>query len=114
MSAYNRVTLVGNLVRDPEVKKVGKQSKTNFTIAVDRFVGKDKDPETDYFTIVSWGKLAEVCGDYLAKGKKVLVDGRIQIRAYVQENEKKWVTEIVAENLKFLSSADKENSKQLA
>ena len=103
MSNYNHVTLVGNLVKDPEIKVVNKRSKANFVIAVERNFGKDKPEVVDYFTIVSWGKLAEVCGTYLKKGKKVLVDGRIQIRAYESENQKKWVTEVVAENCKFLS-----------
>ena len=104
MAAYNHITFVGNLVKDPEVKKVGKKNKTDFTIAVDRYAGKDKEKEVDYFNIVSWGKLAEVCGDYLKKGKKVLVDGRVQIRTYKKEDERKWITEVVADNLKFLTN----------
>ena len=103
MSNYNHVTLVGNLVKDPEVKVVNKRSKASFTIAVERSFGKDKVEVVDYFQIISWGKLAEICGMYLKKGKKVLVDGRIQIRAYEVDNQKKWVTEVVAENCKFLS-----------
>jgi single-strand DNA-binding protein len=104
MSTYNHVTLVGNLVKDPETKKIGKKTKSDFILAVNRYAGKDKDFEVDYFNIVSWGKLAEICHDYLKKGKKVLVDGSVQIRTYVKDEEKKWVTEIVAKNLKFLES----------
>ncbi|MDD5455538.1 MAG: single-stranded DNA-binding protein [Candidatus Margulisbacteria bacterium] len=104
MSHYNHVTLVGNLVKDPEVVKIGKKSKANFTLAVERYMGKDKEPSVDFFNIVSWGKLAEICGSYLGKGKKVLVDGRIQVRTYKVENERKWITEVVAENCKFLTS----------
>jgi len=107
MAAYNHITLVGNLVKDPEVKKVGKKNKTDFTIAVDRFGGKDKDKAVDYFNVVSWGKLAEICGDYLKKGKKVLVDGRVQIRTYKQDDERKWITEVIADNLKFLTGKTK-------
>lgn len=107
MTAYNHITLVGNLVKDPEVKKVGKKNKTDFTIAVDRFGGKDKEKAVDFFNIVSWGKLAEICGDYLKKGKKVLVDGRVQIRTYKKDDERKWITEVVAENLKFLTNKPK-------
>lgn len=103
MSSYNRITLVGNLVKDPEIKKVGKQSKADFTLAVERYLGKDKEPAVDFFNVVSWGKLAEVCGSFLNKGKKVLVDGRIQVRTYMKDEERRWITEIVAENLKFLS-----------
>jgi len=103
MSAYNHVTLVGNLVKDPEMTKIGKKNKSTFTIAVDRYLGKDKDASVDYFNIVTWGKLAEVAGEFLAKGKKILVDGRIQIRTYKNDNERKWITEVVADNMKFLS-----------
>ncbi|MDD4527004.1 MAG: single-stranded DNA-binding protein [Candidatus Margulisbacteria bacterium] len=103
MSAYNHVTLVGNLVKDPDTKKVGKKSKTDFTIAVERYAGKDKEPEVDFFNIVSWGKLAEIGGEYLKKGKKVLVDGRVQIRSYEVDKQRRWITEVIAENLKFLS-----------
>ena len=103
MSTYNHVTLVGNLVKNPEIKKVGKKSKANFTIAVERYMGKDQEAAVDYFNIISWGKLAEVIGEYLQKGKKVLVDGRIQIRSYNTESEKRWITEVIAENIKFLT-----------
>lgn len=61
-----------------------------------------KEPAVDFFNVVSWGKLAELCGSFLSKGKKVIVDGRIQVRAYLKDGERQWVTEIVAENLKFL------------
>ncbi len=103
MSAYNHVTLVGNLVKDPEIKKIGKRSKTDFTIAVERYKGKDQEAEVDFFNVVSWGKLAEISGDYLKKGKKVLVDGKIQVRSYEVDGQRKWITEIIAESFKFLS-----------
>jgi single-strand DNA-binding protein len=103
-SSYNHVTLVGNLVKDPETKKVGKQTKTDFTIAVERYAGKDKDVEVDFFNVVSWGKLAEISAEYLKKGRKVLVDGRIQVRHYEVDKDKRWIVEVVAENLKFLSA----------
>ena len=108
VSSYNRITLVGNLVRDPEIKKLKSQTKADFTLAVERYMGKDNKPVTDFFTIVTWGKLAEVCGSYLSKGKKVLVDGHIQIRTYMKDKERQWITEIVAENLKFLSAKTEE------
>ncbi len=104
MSSYNHVTLVGNLVKDPEIKKVGKKSKTDFTIAVERYAGKDKEAEVDFFNVVSWGKLAEISGEYLQKGKKVLVDGRIQVRSYEVDKQRRWITEVIAENLKFLTA----------
>lgn len=107
MTSYNHVTLMGNLVKDPETKKIGKKTRTDFTIAVNRYIGKDKPDSVDFFDIVSWGKLAEICNDCLEKDKKVLVDGRIQIHSYRKEGRNEWVTEIVAENMKILTS-DKE------
>jgi single-strand DNA-binding protein len=104
MSSYNHVTLVGNLVKDPDTKKVGKQSKTDFTLAVERYAGKDKEVEVDFFNVVSWGKLAEISGEYLKKGRKVLVDGRIQVRSYEVDKQRRWITEVIAENLKFLTA----------
>lgn len=113
MSSYNRITLVGNLVRDPEVKKLKNQTKADFTLAVERYMGKDNKPVTDFFNVVSWGKLAEVCGSYLSKGKKVLVDGHIQIRTYMKDKERQWITEVVAENLKFLSAKTEAKAEEV-
>ena len=109
MSHYNRVTLVGILDADPEMKTIGKKKKTTFILKVERYVGVKQTPAGDYFNIVAWGKLAEVCGTYLSKGKKVLVDGQIQIRTYMQDGERKWITEIVAENIKFMSAPSATN-----
>ncbi len=103
MSTYNHVTLVGNLTKDPEQTYIGKKCKSSFSVAVERYYGKDKESEVDYFNIIAWGKLAEVASEYLVKGKKVLVDGKVQVRRYDDNGERKWITEVVAENLKFLS-----------
>lgn len=112
MAGYNRITLVGNLVRDPEVMTWNDQPNTNFTLAVERYMGKDNKPVTDFFNVVSWGKLAEVCGSDLSKGKKVLVDGHIQIRSYMKDKKRQWIAEVVAENLKFLSAKTEEKRKE--
>lgn len=105
MSSYNHVTLVGSLVKNPETKKVGKQTKTDFTLAVERCMGTKQEAEIDYFNIVTWGKLAEISGEFLKQGKKVLVDGRIQVRSYEVKDDPKrrWITEVIAENLKFIN-----------
>lgn len=104
MASYNQVTLVGVLHDNPEEKTIGKKKRTTFILAVERYLGKEKKPAVDYFNIVVWGKLAEVCSTYLQKGKKVLVDGKIQIRTMSQDGERKWITEIIGENIKFLST----------
>lgn len=103
MSAYNHVTLVGNLVKDPVNTKISRKSKTDFTLAVDRYAGKNTEAEVDYFNIVTLGRLAEVCIENLKMGSKVLIDGKIQVRSYEEENQRKWITEVIAENIKFIS-----------
>ena len=103
MSGYNHVTLVGVLVTDPEIENIGKKTKAIYQIGVDRYCGKDKKSEVDFFNIVSWGKLAEITNEYLEKGKRVLVDGRIQVRSSEEDGKRRWITEVVAENIKFLS-----------
>lgn len=107
MSAYNHVTLVGEVIKDPEFTKVGRKSRADFTIGVERHIGKDSEPEVDYFNIVTNGKLAEISNEYLKAGKKVLVDGRVQVRSYEENNQRKWITEVIAENLKFITKNGK-------
>ena len=113
MSGYNHVTLVGSLVADPIdcSTKHNKKSKSIFTIGVERFVNTSKEVETDYFTVVSIGKLAEICIGSLKAGKKVLVDGKIQVRQENSIGGKRWVTEILAENLKFLTNKPEPENK---
>ena len=102
----NKVILVGRLTREPEVKytPTGKMVAT-FNLAVDRGYQKDKEQrEADFVPIVVWGKPAEFCGNYLRKGSKVLVDGRLQIRSYEKDGQKRYVTEIIANTIDSLSS----------
>ena len=105
MSTYNHVTLVGILEKDPIKKMVGKKAKTTFTLGVEVYKGKNTPQEINYFDIVLWGKLAEIAGEYLRAGKKVLVDGKLSVRHYDKDNtpeSRRWITEVVAENIKFL------------
>ena len=98
----NKVFLLGRLVRDPEIRTTqsGKMV-TSFTLAVDRF-GGGKD-NTDFISIVTWEKLAEVCGNNLSKGQRAMVEGRLQIRSFEgKDGKKRWVTEIVAQAVEFL------------
>ena len=97
----NKVFLLGRLVRDPEIRTTqsGKMW-TTFTVAVDRY-GASK--EADFIPVVTWEKLAENCGNSLAKGQRALVEGRLQIRSYDgKDGQKRWVTEIVAQSVEFL------------
>lgn len=108
-SSLNRAMLIGNLTRDPEVRKTPSgQSVANFSIATNRVytdaAGQKKD-QADYHNIVAWGRLAEICGQYLIKGKKVYIDGRMQTREWDgQDGQKKYRTEVVAENLIMLGA----------
>ena len=100
----NKCFFVGRLTKDPEVKytNAGK-AVTSFSIAVNRFGGNGD--QTDFVPIVAWEKLAEICGNNLGKGRRVLVEGRLQIRSYDgTDGQKRRVTEIVAQNIEFLDS----------
>ena len=100
---YNHITLVGRLTGDPDRKKVGENCKTTFSLKVDRPYRKnDGSIEADYISVILWGKLAEIAHKFLKKDYPVLVEGRIQVREYEHNNERKWVTEVVAENFQLL------------
>lgn len=105
----NRVVLIGRLTKDPELRYTPNGvAVTNFTLAVDRnFKNAQGEKETDFFTVATYKQLAELCANYLAKGKMASVDGRIQIRTYNdKDGQKHWVTEIIGENVQFLSPKD--------
>ncbi len=99
----NRVILIGRLTKDPELRYSGQGTAVcTFTLAVGR---KFKRDETDFIPIVTWQKLAEHCANYLKKGSQCAVEGRIQTRNYEnQEGRKVYVTEVVAEDVRFLDS----------
>ncbi|MHB8909218.1 MAG: single-stranded DNA-binding protein [Syntrophales bacterium] len=105
----NKAILVGRLGKDPEVRYTPDGSMvTNFTLATDE-QWKDKNGEkvqkTEWHRIVTFGKLAEICGKYLVKGKLVFVEGRIQTRSWDdKEGVKRYTTEIVASNMQMLDS----------
>lgn len=107
----NSVILIGRLTRDPELRYIPSTGNalTTFSIAVDRaFTGKDGQKQTDFFNIVVWGKSAEYCANYLSKGRLAAVKGNIQNRSYeTKEGDKRYVTEIIAENVQILEWPDK-------
>lgn len=109
----NSVILIGRLTRDPELRftSAGK-AVCNFDLAVDRpFIGKDGQKQTDFFKIQVWGKSAENCANYLVKGRLVAIKGSLQNRSYENaEGQKRYVTEVVAENVQFLEYGDKKES----
>lgn len=107
----NIAILIGRLTRDPELRYIPSTGKavSTFSIAVDRtYTSKTGEKMTDFFNIVVWGKTAENCANYLAKGRLVAVKGSIENRSYeTQTGEKRYVTEIVAENVQFLEWGDR-------
>ena len=103
MGNYNRIILVGNLVRDPEIRYVQSGSPvTNFTIAVNRRT--KQDDTADYIDVVAWDKLAETSNAYLTKGMPVLVEGRLAIRSYESKSgEKHKAAEVIISLLQMLN-----------
>ena len=103
----NKCVILGRLTRDPEVKYTPSgKCVCSFTLAVDRgFKNADGQKEADFIPVVVWGKAAELCGNSLAKGHRLLVDGRIQVRNYDDKNgQKKWMTEVVANSVEFIET----------
>ena len=103
----NKAILIGNLASDPETSTTQSGiSKCTFRLAVQRkFANQQGVKEADFLPIVCWRQTAELCARYLSKGRKVAVEGTIQTRSYdAQDGSKRYVTEIVADNVEFLGS----------
>ena len=100
----NKIILFGRLVRDCDVRYTQSGKVVcQFTIAVDRPFNKDGQKEADFIPVVLWGKQAEVAGNSLQKGHRVLVEGRLQIRSYDDNNgNKRYVTEVIANSFEFI------------
>jgi single-strand DNA-binding protein len=97
--------MIGNLVRDPEIKYIPSGAAvTKFRLAVNPNKKDAKPEDTLYVDVVAWEKLAETCNLYLKQGWKVLVEGRLSIRSYEKDGDKRYATEIVANAVQFLSS----------
>ncbi len=107
MANFNKVLLMGNLTRDPELRYIPSGAAvTSFDLAVNRVYtmqSGEKKKDTCFIRIIVWGKMAEVCGEYLAKGSPVFVEGRLQSRSWVtQDGQKRNTIEVVANNVQFL------------
>lgn len=105
--AVNKVMLIGNLGRDPEIRyTTGGQAVANFTLATtEKYTNKagEKQEDTEWHRIVAWGRLAEICGEYLSKGRMVYIEGSIKTRSWEdKEGNTKYTTEIVARNMQML------------
>ena len=107
MANLNKVFLIGNLTRDPELRYIPSGSAVaTFTVAVNRVFNTqagEKKEQTSFLRVVVWGRRAEVCGEYLSKGSPVFVEGRLQSRDWqTQDGQKRNTVEVVADNIQFL------------
>ena len=110
MAGLNKVMLIGNLGADPEMKFLPSGAPvTTFRVAVSRtYAGQDgqRKEETEWFSVVAWSKLAETCNQYLSKGSKAYVEGRLQTRSWDgPDGQKRYRTEVIANSVLFLDRA---------
>lgn len=112
----NKVFLIGRLTRDPELRYTGSNTAVaSFSLAVNRnFANANGEREADFINIVVWRKQAENVKNYLSQGSQVAIDGRIQTRSYDDQNgQKRYVTEVVADNVEFLGSKGSSNNMNM-
>jgi len=109
---YQKFTVVGRLGRDPELRYTPEGTPVcNFNVAVDRPASKEGEKVTDWFRVIAWRSQAEVCAQYLSKGKLVLVEGRLQIRQYQDsEGRDRTAVEVIASRVVFLSPKNGNNA----
>ncbi len=109
----NKVFLIGRLTRDPELRYTGNNTPVaSFSLAVNRnFTNQQGEREADFFNITVWRKQAENVKNYLSQGSQVAVEGRLQTRNYEdKDGQKRYVTEVVADNVEFLGSKNSSNN----
>jgi single-strand DNA-binding protein len=110
MAGLNKVMIIGNLGADPEMRYMADgTAMTSFRVAASRnYTGADgeRKEETEWFAVTAWRKLAEQCSQYLQKGRKVYVEGRLHTRSWdTPEGEKRYRTEVVADRVLFIDRA---------
>ena len=118
----NNTIIIGRLVKDPEMRYVAAtgNANTRFTVAVDRQLSKEKkqeaeakgNPTADFIPVTVWGKQAENCANYLAKGRMVAVSGRITTGSYEKDGKRVYTTEVTAERVQFLEWGEKTQSSE--
>ncbi|HXF99885.1 MAG TPA: single-stranded DNA-binding protein [Bacteroidota bacterium] len=118
--SLNKVMLIGNLGKDPELRYTASGvAVASFTVATNES-WKDQDgnmqERTEWHNVVAWRKLAEICGEWLKKGRRVYVEGRIQTRSYDDKNtgQKRYVTEIIADDIIMLDGGGGRNATESA
>ena len=116
MAGVNKAILIGRLGADPEMRYTASGTAVcKFSLATSRkYTTKDgqKQEKTEWHRIVVWRRLAEICGQYLAKGKQVMIEGRIEYGSYEKDGVKHYTTDIIAENMQMLGTPDPGNRAQ--
>lgn len=110
---FNKVFLIGRLTRDPELRYTSAGvAVARFTLAVSRIARKDNNnPEADFIRVAAWRKLAEICGEYLKKGKLISIEGRLQVSSYEKNGKTIKTAEVIADNMQMLDRKGDERPK---
>ncbi len=107
MSGLNKVMIIGNVGKEPEMRFTANGAPvTSFSVAVNRIrsgTDGERKEETEWFSVVAWNKLAEICNQFVGKGARIYVEGRLQTRSWDgQDGQKRYRTEIIANDVQFL------------
>jgi single-strand DNA-binding protein len=106
----NVVTLIGNLATDVELREVGPEKKVaSFVLAVDR---ASRDGGADFVTVSAWDRQAELCAEYLGKGRRIAVDGRLKSRSWEEEGKRRSAIEVVARRVEFLGGGPRRDEEE--
>ncbi len=109
----NKVTLIGRVTKEIEVKYTSQGTAfASFSLAVDRKKDKDGNKQTDFIPCVAWSKLAEVIGQYVHKGNRLAVDGRLQSRQYESNGQKRTAYDVVVNDIDFLEPKSNQQGQQ--
>lgn len=115
--SVNKAIIIGNLGKDPEVSYTsGGSAVAKFSVATsEKWTDKnsrEKKERVEFHRIVAWGKLAEICGEYLSKGKMVFIEGRIQTSSWEKDGVTRYSTDIIASEMKMLGGKPKQDDKR--
>ena len=106
----NVVTLIGNLATDVELREVGDEKKVaSFVLAVDR---ASRDGGADFVSVSAWDRQAELCAEYLGKGRRIAVDGRLKSRSWEEEGKRRSAIEVVARRVEFLGGGPRRDEEE--
>jgi single-strand DNA-binding protein len=106
----NVVTLIGNLATDVELREVGPEKKVaSFVLAVDR---ASRDGGADFVSVSAWDRQAELCAEYLGKGRRIAVDGRLKSRSWEEEGKRRSAIEVVARRVEFLGGGPRRDEEE--